>query len=443
MTDSIVPTRSTPLEVVLDAQEARVLDIPAPLRDLWNPRTCPEHLLPYLAWALSVDLWRSDWPLDRRRYIIEKSIELHRLKGTLGGIKRYLELVDAPLKRALRPPDTFFPDPAITEAERAAYLARFQQLRIYDFRSAGTATYGAFTRGAYKLAKTFCAGGASDEAARPTFFPHTTDAVGRIGKQAYVYEPRDGSETKLAYAVRETLTEDREAITVAAIPGANLSRAFFCGGKPTAKRYAYNVRPSDRLVTVRMPTTYTHGDDVVTKHAITPGLEPIYVIPEMIAEPGQKTFGQMFPADNFIRTPEDGAHPLNAAHTKAKKLFLPPSTAQLRLYSRIHLYDPTRLPDKRRRKAFAGYVRLGMPPYHADITVNARETISKFAFGRFVHGYLHATPKRKFYDSIEATRLSKSFRDEVRLTARVHRPARVGDRRPVGSSRVGDWISAA
>ncbi|GHK16942.1 hypothetical protein ECZU03_07310 [Escherichia coli] len=31
--------------------------MPVPLRTLWNWRTCPVKLLPYLAWALSVDRW--------------------------------------------------------------------------------------------------------------------------------------------------------------------------------------------------------------------------------------------------------------------------------------------------------------------------------------------------------------------------------------------------
>lgn len=40
--------------------------IPTLSRSLWNADTCPEALLPYLAWACSVDFWRETWPAEKK-----------------------------------------------------------------------------------------------------------------------------------------------------------------------------------------------------------------------------------------------------------------------------------------------------------------------------------------------------------------------------------------
>jgi phage tail P2-like protein len=63
-------------------------DIPNP--HLWNPATCPAALLPWLAWALSVDEWDDAWTEATKRAVIAASVEVHRRKGTVGSIKKAL-----------------------------------------------------------------------------------------------------------------------------------------------------------------------------------------------------------------------------------------------------------------------------------------------------------------------------------------------------------------
>lgn len=60
--------------------------IPTLSLSLWNADTCPEHLLPYLAWACSVDFWRETWPAEKKRRVIKNSREVHAHKGTSGAI---------------------------------------------------------------------------------------------------------------------------------------------------------------------------------------------------------------------------------------------------------------------------------------------------------------------------------------------------------------------
>lgn len=64
-----------------------------PNRDIWNPDKCPEHLLPHLAWALSVDNWDSTWPVERKRQVIKDSVYIHRKKGTRDAVERVVSAI--------------------------------------------------------------------------------------------------------------------------------------------------------------------------------------------------------------------------------------------------------------------------------------------------------------------------------------------------------------
>ena len=98
---SLLPPNATPQERALDlAPAAHLGAIPRPISRLWNPQTCPAALLPWLAWALSVDEWDADWPEQIRRDVIAGSIGLHRVKGTLAALKR--ALAGASMIRSLR-----------------------------------------------------------------------------------------------------------------------------------------------------------------------------------------------------------------------------------------------------------------------------------------------------------------------------------------------------
>lgn len=80
---TLLPPNTSALEQALEQLTgARIADLRSPLRDLWSAETCPEHLLPWLAWALSVDQWSPDWPLNVRRARVAAAIAIQRIKGT-------------------------------------------------------------------------------------------------------------------------------------------------------------------------------------------------------------------------------------------------------------------------------------------------------------------------------------------------------------------------
>lgn len=91
--NSLLPPNTTAMERTLEQVTARLGELPAPLRDLWNPATCPEHLLPWLAWAFSVDRWEEAWNVEQKRQIIATAVAIHRRKGTPAAVREVIELI--------------------------------------------------------------------------------------------------------------------------------------------------------------------------------------------------------------------------------------------------------------------------------------------------------------------------------------------------------------
>ena len=86
---SLLPLNSTQLERAMEAAFFEKTIVP--LRDLYNPDTCPVHLLPHLAWAWSVDRWDYRWSEATKRAAIKASFYIHKHKGTIGALRRVVE----------------------------------------------------------------------------------------------------------------------------------------------------------------------------------------------------------------------------------------------------------------------------------------------------------------------------------------------------------------
>ena len=92
--ERLLPFNTSELEQTLEQVQARRVNaIPLPIPTLWHSETCPEPLLPWLAWALSVENWDSDWDVEIKRAVIATSVANHRQKGTLASIRRVLEAI--------------------------------------------------------------------------------------------------------------------------------------------------------------------------------------------------------------------------------------------------------------------------------------------------------------------------------------------------------------
>lgn len=106
----LLPPNATPAERALSRVMARIGDVSIPHRSLWNPATCPAELLPWLAWGLSIDRWRSDWSEAQKRLEVARAIDLQRRKGTPASVEQVLASFDPLIRMAewfeMDPPGT-------------------------------------------------------------------------------------------------------------------------------------------------------------------------------------------------------------------------------------------------------------------------------------------------------------------------------------------------
>jgi phage tail P2-like protein len=85
----LLPPNQTRLEASL-ANAATLVSVPEVIATLWDAQRCPVALLPWLAWALSVDEWDENWSEAQQRATVMGSIALHRKKGTPWAVKQAL-----------------------------------------------------------------------------------------------------------------------------------------------------------------------------------------------------------------------------------------------------------------------------------------------------------------------------------------------------------------
>ncbi|MGV2936363.1 phage tail protein I [Providencia sp. AGC89] len=88
MSSQLLPVGSSKLEIAAAEACAQIEKVPVPIRELWNPDLCPVHLLPYLAWAFSVDRWDKNWTEKAKRDAIKSAMFIHKHKGTIGALRR-------------------------------------------------------------------------------------------------------------------------------------------------------------------------------------------------------------------------------------------------------------------------------------------------------------------------------------------------------------------
>lgn len=87
MSDRLLPPNATAQEQALEDATARLADLPPSVRSMWNADTCPAALLPWMAWAFSVDEWDAGWTDAQKRGAIKASLSVHKHKGTVGAVK--------------------------------------------------------------------------------------------------------------------------------------------------------------------------------------------------------------------------------------------------------------------------------------------------------------------------------------------------------------------
>lgn len=88
---SLLPPNASELERNLEQVVIHSTDLPVRIAELWDPFSCPLSLLPWLAWAFSVDEWDDRWPEHIKRQMVQNSFDVHRYKGTPYAVQKALD----------------------------------------------------------------------------------------------------------------------------------------------------------------------------------------------------------------------------------------------------------------------------------------------------------------------------------------------------------------
>lgn len=415
MTDRpiLLPSNATRYERAHDGTDAArwPLDVDI-IRATKNAKRCPPELLPLLAWERGVDIWDDRWPIELKRHVVENAYRLHRLKGTLEGIRRYVSLSGGNLVGAIVPPDRPHLMPALTADERAEYLARFPQLRVYMYRARERDRYVTTTRGSMRLERSHLG----------RMFPADARALDRYRREARLWDR--GAETVLTRREfrRETYdgsAYDYEEIILPQVP----STAIYGGQQPKARLFFGDAGVRQRLITARIDRTYAYALGDRMYRTVYPSLQPIEIEPELVHERHGRLFGAAFPGVRWQRPQRSFV---------GAQLYLPPTIAGDHVYERTYLWDKTRLPGERRRSTHIGHTRLGMPAFNAQIEVEIRGKRPRWQAGRFVQGFVVASSGDKLNAVRRGAFLAQSARDRVLMDTKTLRPPHAGDRLRLG-----------
>jgi phage tail P2-like protein len=88
---TLLPPNASAGTRAIAGASARLSNVSVPLRTLWDPYTCPLELLPWLAWALSIDSWKSYWSEAIKRERVAQAIAIQRRKGTAQSVRAVVE----------------------------------------------------------------------------------------------------------------------------------------------------------------------------------------------------------------------------------------------------------------------------------------------------------------------------------------------------------------
>ena len=407
---TLLPPTSTPLEVALDVQEHRLLDIPVPLRELWDPWICPEHLLPHLAWGLSVDLWHDDWPIERKREICAESIALHRLKGTLGGVRKYLSYVDVDITRAILPPQAPYWAP-LDQASIDNWEATLPEVRIYSRREPGTAD------GFY-----FDADFTDDEGAVSGAF-YEEDRAPEDGGNRVVFV-RDGAETVIDWLGEVHPTYGTH--TELGLPGVAGNDELYLDDAFYGEKYWGSERDVHRNVVAMPPLAPEEiraGWYRVTRDT-----------PDYVDDDGDAVLGQLYYGDGIL---DDGPDNVFDGDYYAG------NEAPWQVYRRWYLFSPDAEPGDPDGWSYYDDMRYGIAPKTAELWLDLDEhaTIDESYDG--LDQFYTATDLGRLWQAADAIDLSKALRDQVLIETELRRPVTFGDRRTFGSFTFGQYLPRA
>jgi phage tail P2-like protein len=385
--DHVLPSNAFNYERVIGSQVDHLLSLGIPIEDLWNPWKCPEQFLPYLAWSLSVDLWKSDWPISKKRAVVADAIALQRLKGTEAGLARAIKIMGGEVQSVITPPNTLYLSVSYTPEEYEAWLSRMPQLRIYPNRM--PSGVGGLHVGQYLGYHSYTL---------------TSQAFFQATPRVTIWRPGQAEKDLLTLDKRlsdPTITQAEEFLQVRE---PRPTWGMFIG--TAGPWYPQESKASEQIFTVRTRRDVTiPGTTQLAAELAGPGLEPIDVRSKPTIREGKPFVGVY-----------GGGSILGYGLSK----YLLSSQARQQVYRRIHLYDPENRINAHSGRTFLGYnFRFGQAAYTADIKVKVEQKRPPAAYSPFSYGFILNPDTTAHDDIVNAVVTHKSLRDRILVNTRT------------------------
>ena len=382
------------------------------IRRFKDPWTCPEHLLNFLAFERSVDIWDENWPVLKKRSVIASAPADHRIKGTEAGTRRYVEIADAALLQVVTPPEGFFAAPDLSKDEMDAHIAKHPKVRITLARGTSTAPV---TDGAY-----------SDDAFVDEATTGIDDGPSLWGRRAYLVQ--GGVQTPLQLTRLVTDDEERRGVVTERIVTAGRATAeSFAGEIGADVGFADGWDKPPRFYTVSLDQAYSHEESRLELSMVSIGFLPRdtrYLRESLVGDGADHAFAGDF-ADCGFAGRNDGGELLADV---------------------LRLLDPSIPSPVTAGGGFAGVNRVGMAHHTAEMLIDWRESYvahSGFVVDLSFAGEDPASPedttRRGFL--LDAVASSKRLSDKIGVTFQTRRARTLGDGIPLdGSVRLGDTV---
>lgn len=410
---STMPTGSTPLELAVEQASGERwgqlhVGVIQASKDPW---TCPEHLLNFLAFERSVDIWDESWPVAKKRQVIADAPEDHRRKGTLDGILRYVRHVGGTIERAITAPQGFYLTPGWSAQEQAQFLARLDQVRVHRHFPVNVEADGLFAGDSYLDDEFFNS--------EPSWHGYRKHAV--LHRADGTVQPLDISWQQVVSA--SGVSTEIETILLPAEPDAGLyaEAGFF------DEDFFDRHRPGERTVQIESPGAYHYSYGrgqfgVVFPRGLTSGVEPRLVV-ELAPNNGCGLFGD----DDFF---DDGA-------------WMPDESWQ-QVYELYFINDPALQASSPADGggSYFGDAWFDWQPYAAMLQVELIGRQAEYGAEEFWDiGFFLPPELERLEAAIDAIEASKALRDKTLLTTTTHRWPVLGDRMALdGSWSLGEMI---
>ena len=421
-------------KALADVEGYRITSTYAELvRDQWDPYAISYRNLPYLAWAVGVNLWEEDWTEEFKRYWVANQWTYKSQRGSLLGISNFVAAVGGEVQHAIVPPALFYPEPHYSDEERASYVARFPQIRLYPYSPEPKLPWLCYL-GNFPVSPETGEAQINKNGGYLPMYPTNYNAGSEYQRACTLYEPRTGEETPLTVrtikqvdAPFETPYADQIILPIKgdthyymgqfgkwALPkdydkGVSQEIRYqmnqneiFLGNSPDVSTLMINIPRDGSLDVTEAKAIYT---------TINPGLKNINVDSDKVA-----LVHQAYPAEFYCGQCLTGK-------------FLPVSNAWRFMYEVWYLLDPERMPDYKKAYVFLGRARFGEPKYTAELKIKKFGQFPSFFLqtSGFMGGYM-SPPDTSTIDKLRrAVTASMALRDTVYIDTRVRRVVEVSD----------------